>query len=108
MVDIDVHPSYPVNELTLNIGNVSAMGFDVVSSVFIVGCFFFFNDPATTEIIVNVLIKNYLGDLLAAYPIPFIDLTMFVPDLPPGSKVKFNIKSVTHDHGFVLATGKPK
>lgn len=107
-VDIDVNPAYPVNELTLKIGDVTAMGIDVVSSGGIVEGSETLVEQLLTEIIVNVLIKNYLGDLLAAYPIPFIDLQKFVPDMPTGSKVKFNIKSVTHEHGFVLATGKPK
>ncbi len=107
-VDIDVNPAYPVNELTLKVGNVTAMGIDVVSSGGIVEGSEALVEQLLTEIIVNVLIKNYLGELLAAYPIPTIDIGKFVPDMPPGSKVKFNIKSVTHDHGFVLATGKPK
>ena len=107
-VDIDINPAYPVNELTLKIGDVTAMGIDVVSSGGIVEGSEGLVEQLLTEIIVNVLIKNYLGELLAAYPIPFIDLGQFLPDMPPGSKVKFNIKSVTHDHGFVLATGKPK
>ena len=66
--------------------------------------------PALIESLLNqATIESLLGDqlssVLAAWPLPEIDIAPFVPGLGPGAKILFVPKTVTHHQGAVILSG---
>lgn len=107
--DINIEPAYPTNKLGINVGDVVAMGIDVVTAQGALQGGEGLMEELLTSIVVDVLIKTYLSEVVASYPIPAIELGVLLPDyFPPNSTVRFQILNAIHDHGFFLVTGKPK
>lgn len=55
--------------------------------------------------VVDLLIGDYLSQLLMSYPIPAIDLGAFIPGVPPGSKVTFDLMNLEPVLGYWLGSG---
>jgi hypothetical protein len=95
------------NLLGLKVGDLTTLAMDVVSSE---GMFDGNDELMTsilTELIVDMLLKQYLASVLAAYPIPEINLSALGDFFPPGSQVTFEPTKAIHDLGFILLSGQP-
>ncbi len=97
------------NALGLKVGEVTRLGLDVVDAQGMMKGNEDLAEQILTEVVVNILIKEYLADVLAAYPIPGVNLGQLAPEyFPPGTLVKFQPAAAKHSHGFILLTGAPK
>lgn len=107
--DINISPAFPTNELGVNVGEVVASGIDVVAADGAVEGGEALMEELLTSIVVDVLLKTYIAEVVAAYPIPAVELGTLLPDyFPSNATVRFQILNAIHDHGFFLVTGKPK
>lgn len=94
--------------LGLTVGEVTTLGLDVVSASGMMKGNEQLMEQLLTEVVVNVLIKDYLSEVLAAYPIPSINLGALMPDyFTPGTVVHFKPTGSSHDLGYILLTGEP-
>ncbi len=55
--------------------------------------------------IIDFLIGDYISGILTAYPIPTVDLGVFIPGIPMGSEVTFDFQTLTPNKGIWLGGG---
>ena len=55
--------------------------------------------------VVDLLIGDYLSQLMMSYPIPAIDLGAFIPGVPPGSEATFDFLTLEPVLGYWLGGG---
>lgn len=106
--EIVVVPKPDKNSLGLAVGDVVALGIDVVETEGVVSGAENLMEQLLTDVVVNLLIKTYLVDVLAAFPIPYIDLGAFEGYFPEGTVVGFNPVAAQHILGFFVLSGNPK
>ena len=106
--DVVVVPSPAGNQLGLAVGNVTATGIDIISSTGVMEGSDALLEQLLSELVVDVLIKNYLVSVLAAYPIPEFDLGTLGDFFPPQTVVGFKPVAASHSLGFVVLSGSPK
>jgi hypothetical protein len=94
--------------LGLTVGEVTRLGLDVVSASGMMEGNEQLLEQLLTEVVVNILIKDYLSDVLAAYPIPSVNLGALLPEyFNPGTVVTFKPTGSVHDRGYILLSGEP-
>jgi hypothetical protein len=106
--EVVVVPSPAGNQLGLAVGDVTATGIDIISSKGVMEGADALLEQLLSELVVDVLIKNYLVSVLAAYPIPEFDLGTLGDFFPPQTVVGFEPVAAAHNLGFVVLSGSPK
>jgi len=97
------------NQLGLSVGEVTALGIDVVKTNGMIAGAENLMEQLLTEVVVNIIVKTYLVDVLTSFPIPFVDLGVLGGSFfPEGTVVGFEPVAATHKLGFVLLSGSPK
>jgi len=103
-----VVPDPDKNQLGLHVGEVEELAIDIVSSQGMLAGNDAFMEELLRQVLVDILIKNYLSEIVDSYPIPAVNLGQFQPYFPPDTVVGFEPLSANHEHGFVLLSGAPK
>jgi hypothetical protein len=106
--EIEVDADYPLNKLALDVGSVTTMTVDVVSSTGPMEGSEDLIEALLSELVANVLIAEYLNEAVAAYPIPAVDLGQFIPGVAPETYVSFQPMDAKLQDGYLLLSGFPK
>ena len=107
--EVVVVPGAQGNSLGLSVGEVTATGIDIIASQGALEGAEAMMEALIGELIVDVLIKNYLVSVLEAYPIPSFDLGDLGNEyFPTGTVVGFEPVAASQSLGFVILSGSPK
>jgi len=94
-----------LNHVGVQVISVEEVAADVVSSNGVVDGLDGLVEELIQVAVVDLLISDYLSEILAAYPIPSADLGAFVPGVPMGSQVTFSPETLAPLYGYWLCGG---
>ncbi len=107
-VDIVVLSQPSGKELALTVGQMSALGLDVIDAGGMVEGGEDLMEQLLSDLVVNVLLKTWLAGVVASYPIPEVDLGSYGTYFPQGTIVTFEPLAAEHEKGFLLLSGSVK
>jgi len=104
-VDVVVLAKPSGKELALVVGQMSALGLDVVDAGGVVEGGEGLMEQLLSDLVINVLLKTWLAGVVASYPVPAVDLGQLGDYFPPGTVVTFVPLAAEHKKGFLLLSG---
>jgi len=107
-VDVVVLSQPSGKELALIVGQMGALGLDVLDAGGMVEGGEDLMEQLLSDLVVNVLLETWLAGVVASYPIPQVDLGEYGNYFPAGTVVTFEPLASEHIDGYLLLSGSIK
>jgi hypothetical protein len=65
-------------------------------------------EPFLTNLLVDHIANGLLDTIISSFPLPVVDISTWIPALPPGSSATFGAESIQVLKGHVLGSGLVK